>query len=210
MSIRSLTKKPAKLIALVGGALVLLWLIISYISFYNGAVELENATLAQYQQNKNDYDNFWKTIQEMAQVPDKYKDDFQEVLVGNTSARYGPSGSQASVQWLREHAVRFDDSQYKRLMTAIEGGRRDFEANQQLLLDVQRRYRDHLQSFFGRGWASIGGFPKPVAGELAPSKDMDADGKLTALDYRIVTSGRTEEAFAEGEDEAIDVFPDKE
>ena len=209
MDIRSLAKKPAKLIAIVGGALVLLWLVISYISFYDEAVELENATLAQYEQNKNNYDKLWKSIQEMAQVPDKYKDDFQEVLVGNTSARYGPSGSQATMQWLREHAIRFDDTQYNRLMTAIEGGRRDFEGNQKLLLDVQRRYRDHLGSFFGRGWASIGGFPKPVAGELAPSKDRDADGKLTALDYPIVTSGRTQEAFAAGEDEAIDVFPEK-
>lgn len=208
MDLKSLTKKPTHLIGYVGGGLCLLFVVASYISFYNEAVQMENATRAQFQQNKNDYDNFWKSIQEMAQVPSQYKDDFQSVLVGNTEARYGDDGSQASMQWLREHAINFDASQYQRLMSAIEAGRGDFEKNQKALLDQQRRYRDHTQSFFGRMWASLSGFPKPVLGEDVPTKDLDGDSKLTVLDWPIVTSSKTEGAFAEGrDDKPIDVFP---
>lgn len=199
-------KNKGLIIGLAGAGVLLLFIIGSYISFYNTAVKLENATRAQYQQNQNNYDAFWKKISEMAQVPDKYKDDFKEVLVGNMEARYGKGGSKAQWQWIQEHAVNLDPKVYEKLMTAIEAGRNDFEQNQKMLLDKQRRYHDHVESFGGSIWAGFSGHPKEVMGELAPTKDLDGDGKLTVLDYPIVTSGKTKQAFAEGEDDALDVF----
>lgn len=197
----SLTRNPKRLIILVGGVLLLGFLGSTYVSFHDAATRHENATLAQYQENQNVYDAYWKELSEISRVPEKYKEDFKDVLVGNTSARYGPDGSQAQWQWLREHSVDFDQSMYKRVMTVIEAGRGKFEANQKLLLDNQRAYRDHLKSFSGKIWAGLGGYPQPVLGENAPKKDLDGDGKLTVLDFTIVTSTRTREAFGSGVDD---------
>jgi hypothetical protein len=57
-------------------------------------------------------------------------------------------------------------------------------------------------AFFG----SFFSFPKEINGDLRPPKDKDGDGLYTALDYPIVTSGKTKEAFEKGEDEALQVF----
>ena len=194
------------LITIAGFVMLALFIGFQYIGFFNEATKLEASTRAQWGQNQNNYDKFWKSISEMAQVPSQHKDDFKEVLVGNTEARYGEDGSQAQFQWIQEHAVNFDSSMHVKLMTAIEAGRGDFENNQKLLLDKQRKYRVHVESFGGSIWAGFSGHPKEVMGEQAPPKDIDGDGFLTVLDYPIVTSKKTKRAFEEAEDEALDVF----
>lgn len=196
---------------IIGAALGILLLAIfgAYISFYNTAVRLENATAAQYEQNQNNYDKFWKTIKEMAQVPDRYKEDFKDVLVGNMEARYGEGGSDATFQWIQEHSVNFDSSLYTKIQTAIEAGRQDFEQNQKLLLDKQRRYKDHLKGFWGSMLAG-NNFPNEIIGPRAPNRDMDGDGMLTVFDYEIVTSNKTKKTFADGEDDELDVFVEEE
>lgn len=196
-------------IAIILGAfavgLVLLGL--TYISFYNQAVSLETGITAQWRNNQNAYDAFWKKISEMAQVPSQYKEDFKEVLMADTSARYGEDGSKAMMQWIQERSLNFDSGLYRDLMAAIESGRHDFQHHQELLLDKQREYTKMSTSFGGSVFASWGGFPREVKGELAPPSDLDGDGKLTVLDYPIVTSQKTKRAFASGEDDALTVFP---
>jgi hypothetical protein len=171
---------------------------------HDTAVELEEGVQAQWRQNQNNYDKFWKSITEMVQIPEMYKDDFKEVLVGNTEARYGEGGSKAQWQWIQENAVNFDASLYKKIMTAIEAGRADFEGNQKKLIDKQRRYKTHLRSATGKFWGRWMEFPNEITGADAPTEDLDGDGIITVYDYPIVTSKKTKKAFAEGEDEAMD------
>lgn len=198
------------IIGIAAAVLLGLAILFSYISFYNTAVKLENATTAQFQNNKNAYDNFWKSVQEVAQVPEKYKDDFKDLLVSETQAKFGEGGSKAAFQWFKDRDINFDASVYKKIQDVIEAGRADFKRGQQELLDKQRRYKDHVNSFGGSIWASFSGHPKAVAGELAPVKDLDGDGVLTCLDYPIVTSAKTEKVFQEGQDnEPVNVFGDK-
>ena len=175
--------------------------------YHDTSVELEESVAAQWKQNQNNYDNFWKSITEMVQIPEMYKEDFKEVLVGNTEARYGEGGSKAQMQWIQENAVNYDASMHKKILTAIEAGRKDFEGNQKKLLDKQRRYKTHLRSASGKFWAKFAGtdFPTELTGADAPPEDADGDGVLTAFDYPIVTSKKTKKAFAEGEDEALDL-----
>lgn len=197
---------------LIGGgviALLLISMIGSCVSFRNTAVKLESSVKAQYQSNQNSYDAFWKKVTEIAQVPDAYKEAFKDVLVSDTSARYGEDGADATMLWIQERAVNFDASLYKQLATVIESGRNDFRQSQDDLLDKQRVYENHLNSVMGSFWSGFTGFPKVVSGELAPPTDKDGDGLLTVLDYKIVTSAKTKEAFAKGEDEALDVFGKK-
>lgn len=196
----------SRLMLIGGSAVAIVGLAIfgSYVSFYNTAVSLEKATTAQFMSNKNTYDAMWKTVKEQAQIPDKYKEDFKEVLAADTAAKY--EGKNPMMMWSNDRNINLDPSIYTKLMTTIEAGRADFKRGQKELLDKQRAYGYHLESFGGSIWAGMSGFPNELKGERAPNKDMDGDGILTALDYKIVTSKRTEAAFESGEDEAIKVF----
>ena len=185
----------------IGGVFML-----TVIGWYNDAVSLEESTIAQYRDNKNEYDAFWKKVKETAQIPDKYKEDFKDILVSETTAKFGEQGSQAMFQWFKDRDINFNSKVYEKIQNVIESGRDDFKRAQTMLLDKQRKYNVHIKSFKGKMLSGIAGMPNPISGELAPRSDLDGDGVLTVLDYPIVTSKRTEKAFADGVDEEINVF----
>lgn len=145
----------------------------------NKCVRLEAEIKAQYKQNQNNYDNYFKKLKEVAQVPAMYVNDLKKVWDGVMKGRYGKDGSRATWQWLKEHNPTLDTSMYKKIQTIIESGRADFEQNQKMLLDKKRLYEDTYLKVFPSGMiASILGFPK-----------MD----LASMD--IVTSEETEKVF---------------
>jgi hypothetical protein len=198
-----------RLLLIAGAGTLLIGLILfgTAVSWYDTAISLEEATTMQYQENQNQYDSFWKKVKETAQVPDKYKEDFKELLVSETQAKFGPQGSQAAFQWFKDRDINFSDKLYTKVQDVIEAGRNDFKRSQTDLLDKQRKYRVHVHSFFGRMWAGIYDMPHALSGDLAPPSDQDGDGRLTALDYNIVTSGKTKKTFASGEEnEVVKVF----
>lgn len=200
--------KPRRGLWIAVGVLLvcLVYTLCIYIRFYNRSVELEAAIEAQYQSNQNAYDKMWKTIRETAQVPDKYKDDFKELLVTEVPAKYGKEGSKAMFQWFQDRDLKLPQELYSQVQNVIEGNRTSFQNSQDRILDQQRAYRTHLGRF-GHGFlANMGGFPRAVTGTHAPASDTDGDGRMTVFDYEIVTSGRTADAFATGQDEEIDVF----
>lgn len=196
-------------IVAAGAFLTLGGTVASCASYHNTANRLENSVRAQASQNQNAYDSFWKSIVEMSQVNDAYKEDFKAVLMGGMEARYGKSGSQAVMQWIQEQNPSLDPTVYTKLQTAIEAGRTRFANEQELLLDKQRSYRDHLGSVSGGIWAGFTGHPREVMGPTAPTTDLDGDGKITVLDYPIVTSARTASAFSTGQDDAIQLRTSK-
>lgn len=196
----------AILIGAVTVFVLVLTLVASAVGWYNDAVSLEESTKAQFRDNKNEYDAFWKKVKEVAQVPEQYKEDFKDILVSETAAKFGDQGSQAMFQWFKDRNINFDASLYTKVQNVIESGRDDFKRSQTLLLDKQRKYSVHVKSVRGKILSGITGMPNAVHGELAPRSDLDGDGVLTVLDYPIVTSKRTEKAFADGADDEINVF----
>jgi len=193
----------------IGAAIIGLTVFLSMTGWYDGAVAAENGVKAQWKSNQNTYDAFWKKVQEVAQVPSQYKDDFKELLVAETQAKFGAEGSKATFQWFKDRNINFDASLYRKVQDVIESGRDDFKRSQDMLTDRQRVYTNKVEGWWGGILASHYGFPREVKGDVAPPKDLDGDGKLTVLDYPIVTSARTKKAFQTGEDEQIDVFGKK-
>ena len=55
-------------------------------------------------------------------------------------------------------------------------------------------------------FASALGFPREVTGRFAPTADLDDDGRKTVLDYPVVTSSQTADAFATGQADALVPF----
>lgn len=148
------------------------------IGFNNTAVKMENGVKAQYDQNKNNYDNYFKKLKEVAQVPEMYVEDMKKLWDGVMTGRYGKEGSKAMFQWIQERNPKVDASLYKKVQDVIEAGRNSFEADQKMLIDKKREYENLLGVFPNNFLAGFLGFPK-----------------INLADYAIVTSGETEEIF---------------
>jgi len=178
------------------------------LSWNSTGVSLQATTVAQYQSNQVTYDAFWKGVQETAQVPAQYKDDFKQILVAETSAKFGPEGSQATMQWFKERNLVLPSEMYTQIQRMIEAGRNDFKRNQNTLLDKQNVITAHRNAPWGRfcrwaGWDYL----EDIKGKLQPPTDKDGDGRFTVLDYNIVTSVETKKAFADGVAAPVQVFP---
>lgn len=158
----------------------------SVIGINNNMVAQEQGIKAQFDQNKNNYDNYFKKLKEAAQVPDMYTQDLKEVYTAAITGRYGANGSQAAFQWLKEHNPNVDASLYKKIQQIIEAGRDNFEADQKMLIDKKRVYETALNQVPGGLVAKFLGFPK-----------------IDLSKFKIVTSDHTEEAFTKGKSDPI-------
>lgn len=175
------------LLGLLGvGGLFTFLMASAFISFNNNAVNQESGIKAQYKQNQNNYDNYIKKLQEVAQIPEMYKNDLKEVYQAAISGRYGADGSKAVFQFLKEQNPNLDSSLYGKVQQIIESGRNSFEADQKTLLDKKRVYEVTLKQFPGTLFASFLGFPK-----------------INLDEYDIVTSQATDDAFRTKKSEPI-------
>jgi len=176
-------KKVMVVLAALFGLVVLSGLITAgkFVGFNNECVQQENDIKAQFSQNQNNYDAFFKKVNEIAQVPSMYVDDLKKVYSAALSSRYGANGSKAVFQFIKEHNPEFDASLYKKLQQVIEAGRNDFEENQKLLIDKKATYQTYLQIFPNSLLSAFMGFPK-----------------IKLDDYKLVLSDETDKAFKDG------------
>lgn len=174
------------------------------VSLNNDLVSQEQGIKAAWRDSQVQYDTFRKTVRETAQVTDKYEEDFREILHGAIEGRYD---NQKMVTFIMEQNSNLDSEAHTRLQEIIEANRNDFARTQRTLVDRQRRYETDISTFpnsFVVGWM---GFPHEISGEYTPAIDVDGDGRYTVLDYRTVTSAKTQEVFrTDREDEPLNVF----
>lgn len=166
---------------------ILFTLIVTVINVNNTCILLEASIVAQYSQNQNNYDNFFKKVKEVAKVSDKYSASFKELYDNVMKGRYGENGSVATFQWLQENNPTLDPSIYKQIQQVIESGRNDFEYNQKMLIDKKRNYQVYIQQFPNSFIAGFLGFPK-----------------IDLKQFDIVTSETTEVAFATKKTEPLE------
>lgn len=158
------------------------------VSLNNGCVLQEAGIVAQYKQNQNNYDNYFKKVMEVAQVPDMYTNDLKELYDVAMKGRYGSNGSGAIFQWLQEQNPTLDVGVYIQIQQVMEAGRNSFEVNQKMLLDKKRVYETYIKTFPNNVLASFLGFPK-----------------LILSDYDIVTSTETEAIFQQKKSEYLKI-----
>lgn len=181
-------KKMIAAIAILAALSILGIAVVSgLLNINNTCVVMENGIKAQYDLNRNSYDQHYKTMKEMAQVPDMQADDFKKIYDGVMAGRYGKDGSRAVVQWIQENNPQLSKEVYIKLQTAIEAGRNRFASDQTMLVDKKNDYANYIGTqpteFFA---SSILGFPK-----------------IDMSKYDIVTSDETEKAFTDKKSEPI-------
>lgn len=159
-----------------------------FVSTKNTCVSFEQRVQAQYTKNQNVYDSFWKTVKEVAQVPDKYAKDTKSLYESVLKGRYGEKGSQAMFQFLKESNPTLDASLYAKIQEAMEAGRRDFKNNQTVLIDIKQEYQIYIGSFPRSIVVSILGYPS-----------------INLKDFDIVTSDQTEKAFKDKKADEIKI-----
>lgn len=178
------------LIAILGVLGVMIAVVVgSYVSNYNYGNEAENQIKAQYKDMENILAQYSLKVQEVAQVPGMMADDFSKIVKDSMSGRYGPDGSKATFQWIKEnYPGQLDASLYKQIQQVMEAGRNKFENAQTKFIDTKRAYETNLGYLWKGMWLRIAGYPK-----------IDLD------DYKIITSGHAQRAFETGVDEVIKV-----
>lgn len=136
--------------------------------------------------SQNVLSNYSTKIQEMAQIPDMYKNDLKEVIAAEMSGRYGKEGSQATMQWIKERSQNFDSSLYTKIQQAIEAGRNEFQNSITRVLDIKGIYEANLAYPWRGFWLRAAGYPK---------ENLDK--------YRPILTDKVEQTFNSGKQDPI-------
>lgn len=174
-------------VALIGLVIAIAGLFGSqYVKYSNLGVTTETKIKMVYDNNKVILNSHTNKVQEMAQVPEMYKNDLQEVIKNTFEGRYGENGSQAVFQFIKEQNLQLDPTLYQQLQQVMESGRNDFKTSQQQLVDVTRNYEATLDYVWSGFWLKLVGYPK-----------------INLNDYKILTTDAIDAKFASGKDGVI-------
>lgn len=177
---------------LIGVGAIFLFLLISVgivvgigVSNYNTIMGLENLVKAKQEDNKNEYDNMWKKISQVAQVTEKDRSSLMDIFVKHAEARQGGGGTPV-MNWIKESVPNISSQNFTNLQNIITSSRDRWTMRQKELLDYKRQHDDYRTKF--------------------PSSIICGMFGINELEVIIVTSGRTETSFETGKDDNVDVF----
>lgn len=162
--------------------LVVIWFSMS-VSYQNKEIRYVNQFKAENQKIEAVYDNMWKSIQQIAEVTDNYKESFKEIYVQITDARYDKDNG-VLMKWITESNPQFDSKQYEKLSTVIEVERKRFLNAQTKIVDIVREHNNML--------------------DVIPSKWF-LSGK-EYLEYEVISSSITKTVMETRMDEDIQIF----
>lgn len=171
--------------AVVGLILIIpITICLMYMSYNNTEVSLRNQATAQQKNLENVYDRTWKIISQQAQIADQYKDAFAKIYPDLMAGRYGGEKGGALMKFITESNPNFDTSLYNKVANSVEVQRTEFSHEQTQLLDIQREHNDIRTK--------------------VPSSFFV--GSRSALEVKLVTSAKTDSAFATGKDDDVELF----
>jgi hypothetical protein len=183
------------LLAIVGsvfgaGLLILVMVVLGYVGFQNKSNRYENGIQAQYDENKNVFDNGFKKVLEAAQVTDKQADDLKDLYV---SVAQGLKSPNLLMQALGQFNPQMDQSTYRKVQQLIESYHNDFQQRQTELISRKNEYKNYLTATLsGRIYNTVGAYPR-----------------IDLSKYDIVTSERTEDSFRTKKSEPLDIYKRK-
>jgi hypothetical protein len=154
-----------------------------WVSTSNKEIGIRNQIEAKQIDNKNVYDSTWKQISQCGQVTQAQKQALIDIAVGYAKARSGNGGGSLATM-VHEVVPNMDTSTFTQLMNVITSARLSFQRVQTEILDLNRAHNNLIDMFPSS--IVCGGRPK--------------------INIQIVTSDRTDNAFASGHDNDVNVF----
>ena len=169
---------------------------LGYVGFRNKAQAYEVDIPAQYTEMQNVYDNGWKKVVEVAQVPAMQMEQTKQLYGAVMEGRYGAGGSKAFVQFIKEQNPNLSPEIYVKIQRTIEAFHDNFQASQTNLIARKQEYGKFVtattDSLF-YNW--IGNYPHIKVGIPLGSKD----------DFQIVTSDKTQTDFQQHKADPLDL-----
>jgi hypothetical protein len=156
-------KTALLVISILFGSLILIGgggLAATYFTYANKGVTSETRLKSVYEENQVVLNTYTTKVQEIAQVPEMYKNDLKEVIAATFNGRYGDTGSKAVVSFMRESNMPLDPGMYTQIQRVMESGRNDFDTAQKKLIDVRNTYQAQLDYVWSGFWLKLAGFPK--------------------------------------------------
>jgi len=170
-------------------------LAMGYWGWSNDCRQAEADITGQYTDMQNVYDNGWKKVVEISQVPAMQMDNYKVLYTDVMKGRYGADGSKAMFQFLKEQNPTLDPALYTKLQQTVEIFHNDFSASQTKLTAEKVDYKKLIEVGGGRVYNVFGGYPRIHVGIPVGSQD----------DYQIVTSGKTQTDFKNHSADALDL-----
>lgn len=155
-----------------------------YISASNTEISLRNQYVAQVRNNESSFDKMWKIIQQQSGVAETERETFKNTYVEIMEAQQGIAGKGSLASFFQQSGITLSSETFSKLMITIEAQRESFNRDQQKLIEIVRNH-DNVRTRF-------------------PSS-MFVGGR-EALKPIVITSGKTQSVFANGQDNDIELF----
>ena len=173
-------------LAVVGVVIVTgLMMIGMVIGTSNREAILRTTIEAKLLDNTSEFDNMVKKISQVAQVSEKQLEALKDIFVSHADARTSDNGGQL-MKWVQESVPNVDTSTMNNLQNIIVGSRDAWTMRQKELVDLSREHTKMLRVF-----------PSSMILGMLGRKEVP---------IKVITSSRTEKAFADGKDDDTDVF----
>lgn len=117
-----------KIVGITAASLAVVALLICglmYFSYTNAEIRQRNLVETEKVNYEASYDQLFKTLQQVAQVPEAAKKAFKEMYIPLMEARYG-NEDQMLMKWIQEQNPVFDFSLYANVQKAVETHRETF------------------------------------------------------------------------------------
>jgi hypothetical protein len=177
-------KKP--LMVLIAFGVLALICVFMFISISNREARLRNAINAKQKDNTSEFDNMWKKIQQVAEVPQAKMASLKDIFVSYAQARGANTSGGSLATWVKESVPNVSDTTFENLMNIITASRDSWTQRQKELIDLSREHNNMLTTFPSGAVCSILG--------------------RQPIDITIVTSTRTDKAFQTGKDDDVQLF----
>lgn len=168
--------------------LPIIFIIATYGSFNNKDVDLRTTFEMQMTNRTAQYDKVWKVITQKAQIAKAYDSSFIRAVNASMDAR--KDGANILMKWVQENNVMIQigtvQELYKDLSRTIEAERNSFFEREQTLASIKQQHSKFLRSF-----------PNNIYNLFMGRKE---------LEYKPITSSRTDEVIRTGKDDNVDVF----
>jgi hypothetical protein len=182
------------MVAIAVGVIGVLFVIVlasSMVSTLNTEARLRTAIEAKQKDNTSEFDNMWKKLSQVAQVPEQKKNALMEIFNSHAESRSSGQKGGSLALWIKESVPNVDLKVYDNLQNIIISSRDRWTMRQKELVDLERERTQMFRTIPSSVFLSVVG-------------RREGDVKIV-----IVTSDRTDETFKTGKDNDIDLFKNK-